>query len=120
MDLAVGVVVGAAFGSVVTSLVADLLTPLIGALVKVPDFRGWSFTVNDSKFMIGNFVNNTISFLIVMTAIYFFVVLPLNTLLAKVKKEAPADPASKRCPECHSEIATEAKRCPFCTSRLTE
>jgi large conductance mechanosensitive channel len=119
VDLAVGVVIGAAFGTVVTSLVADLLTPLIGAIAQVPDFSGLFFTLNGSKFMYGNFINNFISFFIVVSTIYFFVVLPLNSLMARTKKEIPvADPLTKKCPQCFSEIPVQAKRCPFCTSQL--
>lgn len=119
VDLAVGVVVGAAFGTVVTSLVADLLTPLIGSLAKVPDFSGWFFTLNGSNLMVGNFINNLISFLIVVTAIYFLVVTPLNSLIAKTKKEEVVESTTKKCPHCCSEIAIDAKRCPHCTSELS-
>lgn len=92
VDLAVGVVIGAAFGGLVESLVKDLLTPLIGAVAKVPDFSGMLFTLNGSKFMYGNFLNHLISFIIVAAAIYFFVVIPLNTLLAKAKKQEEIKP----------------------------
>ncbi len=118
VDLAVGVVVGAAFGTIVTSIVTDLLTPLIGAFARVPDFAAWFFTINGSKFMIGSFINHLISFLIVVTAVYFFVVLPLNSLMSKVKKDDTAKPNTKNCPECSSNIPSAAKRCPFCTSQL--
>jgi large conductance mechanosensitive channel len=115
VDLAVGVVIGAAFGTVVTALVSDLLTPLIAAIAKIPDFSFLAFTINGSKFMIGHFVNAIISFILVATAIFFFVVKPMNMLIARSRKEAPADPTSKKCPECLSEIPLEAKRCAHCT-----
>lgn len=115
MDLAVGVVVGAAFGTIVSALVSDLLTPLISAIAKVPDLSGLSFTVNDSKFMYGHFLNALISFLLVASAVFFFVVKPMNMLIKKSKKETPADPTSKRCQECLSEIPIAAKRCAHCT-----
>lgn len=115
VDLAVGVVIGAAFGTVVTALVADLLTPLIAALVKVPDFSGLSFTINDSKFMVGHLINVLISFILVAGAIFFFVIKPMNMLIAQSYKEPPADPATKKCIECLSEIPIEAKRCSHCT-----
>ncbi len=92
VDLAVGVVIGAAFGTLVTSLVENVLTPLIGAIAKVPDFSGLFFTLNGSKFMYGNFINALISFLIVAAAIYFFVVAPLNALIARTKKEEKESP----------------------------
>ena len=119
MDLAVGVVIGAAFGTVVTALVSDLLTPLIGAVAKVPDFSGLSFTVNNSHFMYGHFLNALISFLLVATAIFFFVVKPINILIARSHKEAPIDPTTKKCPECLSEIPLDAKRCSHCTQLLS-
>ena len=119
VDLAVGVVIGAAFGSVVTALVKDLLTPLIGAIIKVPSFENLYFTVNNSKFMYGDFINSLISFLLVAAAIYFFVVLPINALIARArKKSSPEDPTTKKCPYCLSEIALEAKKCAFCTADL--
>jgi large conductance mechanosensitive channel len=120
VDLAVGVVIGAAFGTVVTALVADLLTPLIAAIAKVPDFSGLAFTINGSKFMIGHFINAIISFLLVATAIFFFVVKPMNMLIARSRKEAPADPTTKKCPECLSEIPIEARRCAHCAQLQTQ
>lgn len=116
VDLAVGVVIGASFGTVVTSLVENLITPLIAAIVKSPDFSGLLFTINGSSFMYGKFLNALIAFVLVAAAVYFFVVLPVNTLIAKSKKEAPVDPTSKKCPECLSEIPIAAKKCAHCTS----
>jgi large conductance mechanosensitive channel len=116
VDMAVGIVIGAAFGSVVTGLVKDLLTPFIAAVVKAPDFSGLSFAINGSKFMYGDFLNLLISFVIVAAAVYFFVVVPVNALIARARKEPPADPTTKKCPECLSEIPIGAKRCAFCTS----
>jgi len=115
VDLAVGVVIGAAFGTVVSALVADLLTPLIAAIVKAPDFSGLSFTLNGSQFMYGHFINALISFLLVSAAIFFFIIKPMNLLIARSRKGAPADPTTKKCKECLSEIPIEAKRCSFCT-----
>jgi large conductance mechanosensitive channel len=114
VDLAVGVVVGAAFGAVVTALVADVLTPFIAAIAKVPDFSGLAFTINGSKFPIGHFMNALVSFLLVSTAVFFFVVKPMNHLVARSRKETPADPTTKKCTECLSEIPLEAKRCAHC------
>jgi large conductance mechanosensitive channel len=118
VDLAVGVVMGAAFGTVVTALVKDVLTPLIGAIAKVPDFSNLSFTINGSQFMYGDFLNALIAFLLVAASIYFFVIAPMNTLLKKMKKEKPADPTNKMCPECLSEINIKATRCAFCTTKI--
>ena len=115
VDLAVGVVVGVAFGTVVTALVSDILTPLIAAIVRVPDFSGMFFTLNDSKFMYGSFINALISFLLVASAVFFFVVKPMNILIARSRKGSPADPTTKKCPECLSEIPFGARRCFLCT-----
>jgi len=98
--------------------VKDLLTPLIAAIVKQPDFAALTFTVNGSKFLYGEFLNALLSFVIVAFAVYFFVVLPLNALISRARKEPPADPTTKKCPECRSEIALDAKRCAFCTSQV--
>jgi len=114
IDLAVGVVVGAAFGTVVDALVKGLLTPLIAAIAKVPDFSALFFTINGSRFMYGNFINALISFLLVATAVFFFVIKPMNMLIAHSRKEPPADPTTKKCSECLSEIPLEAKRCSHC------
>ncbi len=116
VDMAVGVVIGAAFGGVITALTKDLLTPLIGAVVKTPDFSAIQFTVNNSKFLLGEFINAVISFVLIAAAVYFFVVLPINTLITRMHRgDKPADPTTKRCPECLSEIPIEAKRCSHCT-----
>jgi large conductance mechanosensitive channel len=115
VDLAVGVVIGAAFGAVVTALTKDLLTPLIAALVGKPDFSAIKFTVNGSVFPVGDFINAVISFLLIAAAVYFFVVTPINALVARMRKApAPADPTTKKCPECLSEIPLDARRCAFC------
>src|ERR1041384_2403393 len=93
LDLAVAVVIGGAFGAVVTAFVKDLLTPLIAAIAGKPDFSGIAFQVNRSKFLLGDFVNQLLSFLLIAIAVYFFVVLPVNTLMARIRRgEAPADP----------------------------
>ncbi len=118
IDLAVGVVIGAAFGALVTAFVKDLLTPLIAAIVKQPDFSAYSFTVNGSKFLYGDFVNMLLSFLIVAATVYFFVVLPVNALVSRSRKEPPADPTTRKCPECLSEIPLDARRCAFCSSAV--
>jgi large conductance mechanosensitive channel len=116
VDLAVGVVVGAAFGTIVTALVSDLLTPLIAAIAKVPDFSGLKFTINGSQFMYGHFINALISFILVAGSVFFFVVKPMNILIARARKEPPADPTTKKCTECLSEIPIQAKKCAYCTS----
>jgi large conductance mechanosensitive channel len=119
VDLAVAVVIGGAFGAVVTALVKDLITPLIAAVFGKPDFSAIVFQVNNSQFLLGDFANAVVAFLMVATAIYFFVVLPVNAVTARIKRgEAPPDPTTKKCPECLSEIPLAARRCAFCTSVL--
>ena len=119
VDLAVGVLIGAAFGGVVTAFTKDLLTPLIAALVGKPDFSAIQFTINGSKFPIGDFINAIIAFLLIATAVYYFVVLPVNAFMNRVKKQpVPPDPTTKKCPECLSDIPIPARRCAFCTTQL--
>ncbi len=119
VDLAVGVVIGAAFTTLVNSMVKDLLTPLISAIFRAPDFSKLSFSINGSAFMYGNFLNALIAFLVVAVAVYFFVVAPINVLVAKTKKETPVDPTNKKCPECVSDINIAAKRCAYCAVVLS-
>jgi large conductance mechanosensitive channel len=119
LDLAVAVVIGTAFGAMVTALVKDLLTPLIAAIVGTPDFSALQFEVNGSKFLIGDFINAVLSFLLIATAVYFFVVVPMNAFIARMRRgEATPDPTTKKCPECMSEVPIAARRCAFCTSTL--
>jgi large conductance mechanosensitive channel len=115
VDMAVGVVIGAAFATVVSALTRDLLTPLIAALVGKPDFSAISFTVHGSVFAIGDFINATVSFLLVAAAVYYFVMTPVNLLVARMhRSDTPASPTSKKCPECLSEIPIDARRCAHC------
>jgi large conductance mechanosensitive channel len=119
IDLAVAVLIGAAFGAVITSFVADILTPLIAAIVGKPDFSAFSVTLNGSVIKYGLFLNALISFLLVAAAVYFVVIAPLNAYNERVRRgQTPPDPATKKCPECLSEIPIAARRCAFCTSPL--
>jgi large conductance mechanosensitive channel len=114
VDLAVGVVIGAAFGTVVTAFVKDLLTPLIAAVAGKPDFSAFYTEVNGAKFLYGDFLNAVIAFLLIAAAVYYFVVLPVNALMARFQTQALPD--RKKCPECLSDIPIEAHKCAFCTS----
>jgi large conductance mechanosensitive channel len=119
VELAVAVVMGVAFTAVVTAFVKDLLTPLIAAIVGAPDFSAIVLDVNGSKLLIGDFLNALFAFLMISIAVYFFVVLPINALVARMRRgEATPDPTTKKCPECLSEVAIAARRCAFCTSAL--
>jgi large conductance mechanosensitive channel len=117
LDLAVAVVIGAAFGAIVTSLVDNIIMPIIGAFGGQPDFSALTFTINNSVFRWGAFLNSVIAFLIIALVIYFFIVAPMNRLMAKVAPTAP-EAAPAVCPECFSEISADANRCPNCTTWL--
>ncbi|MGO4881836.1 MAG: large conductance mechanosensitive channel protein MscL [Bryobacteraceae bacterium] len=115
IDLAVAVVIGVAFGAVVNALVKDLLTPLIAAIGGKPDFSAIKFKVNGSEFLIGDFVNAVVAFLMIAAAIYFFVIVPVNAVMARARRgQAPPDPTTKQCPECLTTIPIQARRCAAC------
>jgi large conductance mechanosensitive channel len=116
VDLAVGIVIGAAFGAVVTALVRDLITPIVGAIVGKHDFSNLMFTINGSTFHYGDFLNVLIAFLSIATAVFFFVVKPVNTLMERRKTGRDVESETRPCSECLSEIPREAHRCAFCTS----
>jgi len=118
VDLAVAVATGAALVAVVNSLVADIITPIIAAIGGKPDFSDLHFTINDSQFRYGSFINSIVSFVTIATAIFFFVVVPYNAFMARMRKEPPADPTTRKCPECLSEIPLDAHRCAYCTSEV--
>ena len=118
VDMAVGIVVGVAFAAVVTALVSDLVTPLLAAIGGQQDFSALTFTINKSHFLYGAFINAVLSFVLVAAAIFFFVVKPVNALVARTRREPPADPTTRSCPECLSEIPLAARRCAFCTAEV--
>jgi large conductance mechanosensitive channel len=116
VDMAVGVVIGAAFAGVVGAFTKDLLTPLIAAIAGKPDFSKITFTVHGSVFALGDFINAVIAFILVAGSVYYFVVTPVNLLVARMRKAAaPADPTTKKCSECLSEIPIDARRCAHCS-----
>jgi large conductance mechanosensitive channel len=118
IDLAVGIVIGAAFVAVVQAAVEDLLTPLIAAIFGQPDFSRLTFEVNGSTFKYGHFLNALIAFVIVALAVFFFVVKPTNALMTLSQRRESPDPSTRKCPECRSEIPIDARRCAFCTSEV--
>lgn len=118
LDLAVAVVIGAAFTALVNSMVADIITPIIGALGGQPDFSGLTFTINNSEFRYGLFLNAVISFLIIAAVLYFMIIRPMNALMARATPKV-AEPEPAVCPNCLTPVSSEAKRCPACTSWLT-
>jgi large conductance mechanosensitive channel len=117
LDLAVAVVIGAAFGAIVTSLVENIVTPIIGAIGGQPDFSALTFTINNSEFRYGAFINSLIAFLIIALVIFFLIIKPMNALMAKVSPPA-AEGEPAICPECFSPISPDANRCPNCTTWL--
>ncbi|MDP9180733.1 MAG: large conductance mechanosensitive channel protein MscL [Chloroflexota bacterium] len=118
VDLAVAVAVGAAFLAVVTAFVDDLITPIIAAVAGKADFSSLTFTVNDSEFRYGSFLNALISFVTIAAAVFFFVVVPYNAFQTRMRKEPPPDPTTRKCPECLSEVLIGATRCAFCTAAI--
>lgn len=119
IELAVAFVMGLAFAGTVTAFVKDLVTPLIAALFGKPDFSGLTFTINNSRFLYGDFLNALLSFVLVGTAVYFFVVVPVKAIMERSNRAAaPAAPVTRQCPECLSEIPIAARRCAHCTTTL--
>jgi large conductance mechanosensitive channel len=118
VDLAVAFVIGAAFAALVQAAVADLLTPLVAAIFGQPDFSALTFTVNGSEFRYGQFLNALIAFLTIALVVFFFVVKPINRLTELSRRRESPDPSTRKCPECLSEIAIDARRCAFCTSEV--
>ena len=123
VDLAVGVVIGAAFGNVVSAIVKDMITPLVSLFTAFSkkggiDFSTWSVPVGPTHLLVGDLINTIISFLIVSVVVFFFVVLPVNTLMKRVHKEKAADPTTRECPYCYNGIPLKATRCGFCTSEV--
>jgi large conductance mechanosensitive channel len=120
VDLAVAVVIGTAFGAIVTALVTGLITPLIAAITGSPDFSRLGFKLNESQFNYGIVVNAALSFIVIAAVVFFLVVVPVNALMARARREPTPDATTTKCPECLSEIPIEAKRCAFCTAKLAK
>ena len=120
VDLAVAVVIGAAFGAMVQALVKSFITPLIGIFGGIPDFAEWAFTINNSRFAVGEFINALLSFVVIAAVVYFFVVVPMNRLMERFSPEPPLPTPTRECPLCLSKIPQAASRCAFCTADLAE
>src|SRR6266542_4855557 len=130
VDLAVGVVMGAAFAAVVSSFTAAFVTPLIAAVTGNANFEDLAFhvgghprmgkipAVEGTVFAYGRFIQTSLSFLITAAVVFFFVVKPINALTQRMRAQEPADPTTRKCPECLSEIPSDARRCAFCTTEL--
>ena len=118
VDMAVGVVIGVAFSAVITALVADLITPLIAAIGGKPDFAGLTFTINKSHFLYGSFINALIAFVTIAAVVFYFVLKPVNRLMAHRRTEPEVASTTRECPECLSQIPLGARRCAFCTAQV--
>ena len=118
VDLAVAVVIGAAFTTVVNAMVRDLITPIIAAIFGEPNFDRLTFTINGSVFAYGDFLNALLTFLIVAAVVFFFVIRPVNYLMARTRTEPDTEMVTRGCPECLSQIPVAATRCAFCTTEV--
>ncbi|MGH2703880.1 MAG: large conductance mechanosensitive channel protein MscL [Actinomycetota bacterium] len=116
VDLAVGVVIGAAFGTVVSSLVKNLVTPLTGVFGDLPDFSSLGVRIGNARIGYGSFINDLLAFFIVALVVFLFVVKPLNKLMTRTSLSVGA--LERDCPECTSRVSVDARRCPFCTSPI--
>lgn len=116
LDLAVAVVIGVAFGAVITSLVANVITPIIAIPGGTSDFSGLILTISGAEIRYGQFINDLIAFILIAAAVFFFMVKPVNALMARRKSEPDVESPTKECPECLSNIPEGARRCAFCTA----
>lgn len=117
VDLAVGVVMGAAFGGVVTALVKDIITPIVSIPGKI-NFPNLTLKIGGGEIAYGDFLNQLISFLLIAVSVYFFIVRPVNWLMERRKTETTVEESTRECPFCISKIPLQATRCPFCTSQV--
>ena len=118
VELAVAVVIGTAFAALVSAFVADLITPLIAAVAGDPDFSRLTFEINDSTFRYGDFINALLTFVIIVAVVFFFVVRPVNALMARHATEPDVERETRECPACLSNVPVGARRCAFCTQEL--
>ncbi len=117
LDLAVAVIIGGAFGKIIASLVADILMPLIGLVMGGVDFSALSFTIGDAVVAYGAFIQAIVDFLVIAFVI-FMIVKSANKAKKEEEAPAPAEPTTKECPFCFTEISIKATRCSNCTSEL--
>jgi large conductance mechanosensitive channel len=138
VDMAVGIIIGAAFGLIISSLVKDVIMPPIGLALGKVDFANLAITLKEGAtpgpyssvaaaqsagavtLNYGAFINTVISFVIIALVVFFFVVRPIARLEAPKTVAAPAAPTTKDCPFCYTAISLKATRCPNCTSQLTK
>lgn len=118
LEMAVGIIIGAAFKAIIDSLVADIITPLLNVFLNGVNFKEWVVKVGPVQFGVGNFINTIFSFLVI-SFILFLIIKAFNRARnLKAKEETPQAPSTKLCPYCQTEIPVGASRCPHCTSQL--
>jgi large conductance mechanosensitive channel len=117
IDLAVAVVIGTAFTALVTATVADIITPVIAAIAGKHDFSALAFSLHNSTFHYGSWINALLSFLIIAAVVYYLIVLPMTTYTARRNRNKAA--TERDCPECLSSIPIRATRCKYCTAVIT-
>jgi large conductance mechanosensitive channel len=115
MDLAVAVIIGAAFTAIVTALTASIINPLLGAVIGKPNFDYLILHIHGGEVKYGTFITALINFVLIAGVVYFFLVLPTQYLLKKIKGETIEPVTTKPCPQCLSDIPLAATRCKFCT-----
>lgn len=121
VDLAVGIVIGAAFTGLVNAFVKDIVNPIVELFYHGDRFSTLSLTIGGSRFQYGDLLNNLLSFLIVAAVVFFFVVKPINHLTERfARSKDTGEETTRKCPECLSEIAKEATRCKFCTAKIAK
>ena len=118
IDLAIGVAIGAAFAAVITQFTESFITPLLAIPSDATRFADLSFELGGSAFRYGQFIDSIISFVLVAAVLFFFVVKPVNSLMARRKTEPDVESTTRDCPECLSSIPTAARRCAFCTAEV--
>jgi large conductance mechanosensitive channel len=119
IEIAVGLIMATATAALIKAVVADLITPILAAIVGEPSFEGLSFTINNSHFLYGDLINSAITFISVGAAVFFFVVKPVNMVVARRKVGVEEAAETKQCSECLSEIPREARKCAYCASPQT-
>jgi large conductance mechanosensitive channel len=117
VDLAVGIVIGAAFGNIVQALVKGVITPLIGDIGGMPNLASWAVPAGRARLLIGEVLNAVIAFVLIAAVVYFLVVLPVTKLMDRYHP-APQPAPTKECPECLSSIPQDARRCRECGVQL--
>ncbi len=121
VDLAVGIIIGASFSNLVNALVKDMITPIVSAITGKSQFKDSYFTIHGAQFAYGDFLNNLISFILVALVVFFLVVQPINHLTERfMRGKETDDEATRKCPECLSEIPKAATRCKFCAAKVAK